>query len=168
MPEMASKVNKIDNVPTGMSKISLREINSDTVRPICRLTVSDHQNKFVAPNSISIAQAHFSKHAWFRAIYADDTPVGFAMLHDEPEKPEYFLWRFMIDAQYQGLGFGRQAIELLIEHVKMRPNATVFLLSVVQEDGGPQQFYEKLGFELTGGFDDGEAIMRLQLTSPNG
>jgi diamine N-acetyltransferase len=52
----------------------------------------------------------------------------------------------------------------LIDHVRTLPNATAFLTSVVQGDGGPQAFYERLGFRLTGEIDDGEAVMRLALT----
>lgn len=143
--------------------VSLKEIDADTVRTICELSVRDDQTKFVAPNAISIAQAHFSDRAWFRSIYAGQTPVGFVMLEDQPEKPEYYLWRFMIDARYQGMGYGRRAIALLIEHVRTRPNATELLTSVVQEPGGPQGFYETLGFELTGKYEDGEAMMSLPL-----
>jgi diamine N-acetyltransferase len=150
-------------VVTRDSKVSLQQITADTVRTICNLAVHPEQQKFVAPNAVSIAQAYFSEHAWFRAIYADDTPVGFAMLHDEPAKPEYFLWRFMIDARYQRMNFGRQAMELIIAHVRTRPNATEFLTSVVQAEGGPQPFYEKVGFQLTGAYEDGEAMMRLGL-----
>jgi diamine N-acetyltransferase len=145
------------------SQVTLREITADTVRAICNLKVNESQQQFVAPNAVSIAQAHFHDSAWFRAIYADDTPVGFAMIDDQPEKPEYFLWRFMIDQRYQRMGFGRKVIELLIAHVRTRPNATEFLTSVVQAEGGPQPFYEKLGFALTGDFEDDEAIMRLAL-----
>lgn len=163
---MTSDVEQTKSTPTAKSQVSLREINADTVRAICRLSVTENQSKFVAPNAVSIAQAHFSKFAWFRAIYADNHPVGFVMLHDEPEKPEYYLWRFMIDVRYQGLAFGRRAIELLIEYVRGRPNAAVLLTSVVQDEGGPQLFYEKLGFELTGDYDDGEAVMKLPLTAP--
>lgn len=144
------------------SAVTLREVTEDTVRDICRLSVREDQQKFVAPNSVSIAQAYFSDFAWFRAIYADKTPVGFLMLEDQPEKPEYYLWRFMIDARYQGMDFGRQAIELLITHVKTRPNATELLTSVLQDEGGPQGFYEKLGFELTGEYEEGEAMLRLR------
>ena len=50
----------------------------------------------VAPNAASLAQAHFSENAWLRAIYADDTLVGFVMLYDAPDEQEYFLWRYMI------------------------------------------------------------------------
>jgi diamine N-acetyltransferase len=149
--------------PSRHSSVSLREITGDTVRTICDLTVLNEQKKFVAPNAVSIAQAYFSKYAWFRAIYAEEAPVGFLMLHDQPEKPEYYLWRFMIDARYQGRGFGRQALALLIQHVKTRPNATELLTSVLQAKGGPQGFYETLGFELTGEYEEGEAVMRLLL-----
>jgi diamine N-acetyltransferase len=71
--------------------ITLRAIDADTVRAICALSVRDDQQGFVAPNAVSIAQAHFSEHAWFRAIHAGEIPVGLVMLHDEPEKPAYFL-----------------------------------------------------------------------------
>lgn len=151
------------NRVTKSSAITLKEITSETVRVICDLSVRDDQIKFVAPNAVSIAQAYFSRHAWFRAIYADDTPVGFLMLEDQPEKPEYYLWRFMIDHRYQGLGFGSRAMGLLIEYVKSRPNATELITSALQEEGGPQGFYEKLGFELTGEYEEGEAILQLRL-----
>ena len=152
-------------VPSPQSEVTLREIDEETVRTVCDLSVRDDQRKFVAPNAVSIAQAYFSKHAWFRAIYADETPVGFLMLEDQPDKPEYYLWRFMIDASYQGMAFGKQAMVLLIEHVKTRPNATELLTSVHQAEGGPQGFYEKLGFRLTGECEEGEAMMRLPLGS---
>lgn len=149
--------------PDRNATVTLREITEETLRDILRLKVAPEQEQFVANNAVSIAQAHFSKHAWFRAIYADETPVGFAMLYDEPEKSEYFLWRFMIDAHYQKLGFGRQALQLVIKHVRTRPNATEFFLSYVPEEGGPKEFYESLGFLHTGEEDDGELVMRLAL-----
>jgi len=146
------------------SVVSLREITGDTVRAICDLSVRDDQKGFVASNAVSIAQAHFSKQAWFRAVYAGETPVGFVMLSDDPKKPEYFLWRLMIDARFQGCGYGRRALELVIEHVRTRPGATELLTSVVQGEGSPQGFYERLGFALTGAREDDEAVMRLPLS----
>jgi diamine N-acetyltransferase len=146
------------------SQVRLVEITADTVKRICALSVSDPQKKFVAPNAVSIAQAHFSEHAWFRAIYAGETPVGFVMLAEMPQKPKYCLWRLMIDAKFQGLGFGRRAMARVIEHVRQCPNATVLFTSVVQAEGGPQGFYETLGFRLTGDYDDGEAVMSLDLS----
>jgi diamine N-acetyltransferase len=145
------------------SKITLREITEETVRTVCDLNVREGQKGFVAPNAVSIAQAHFSDNAWFRAIYADETPIGFIMLHDDPEKEQYFLWRMMIDGRYQGMGFGRRAMEIFIDHVTSRPGARELLTSVVQEEGSAQGFYERLGFKLTGAYEDAEAVMRLPL-----
>jgi diamine N-acetyltransferase len=144
--------------------VTLREITSDTVRAICALEVAPAQRGFVAPNAISIAQAYFAQEvAWFRAIYADDTPVGFVMLEDNAEKQEYFLWRFMIDARYQGYGFGRRALLLVIDHVRTRPGAAALFTSCVPGDGSPCPFYERMGFVPTGEVDDGELVMRLDL-----
>lgn len=144
-------------------KISLRKVTADTVRNVCDLKVHDNQKSFVAPNAVSIAQAYFYNYAWFRAIYADEKPVGFVMLSDKPELPEYYLWRFMIDKRYQKKGYGQQAIKLLIDYIKSRPKADVLWTSVIQSRGGPQKFYEKQGFKLTGEHKEGEALMTLDL-----
>ena len=104
--------------------VTLREITADTVRTICALRVATAQERLVAPNAVSIAQAHFEPAAWFRAIYAGETPVGFAMLFDSTRAvaPEHadtcHLWRFMIAEQHQHLGYGGAALRLLIEAVK--------------------------------------------------
>ncbi len=144
--------------------ISFQEITKETLRPILDLNVAEDQTEFVAPNSVSIAQAHFEpEHAWFRAIYADETPVGFLMLYDNAEKSEYFLWRFMVDTRFQGMGFGKRAIALLVEHVRTRPNARQLLVSCIPGEGSPCPFYERIGFEYTGEVKHGEKYMRLQL-----
>jgi diamine N-acetyltransferase len=145
-------------------EVALREITRDNLGDILKLQVHPSQAGFVATNAVSIAQAHFYPEvAWFRAVYAGDTPVGFVMLEDEPAKPRYYLWRFMIDAAQQGKGFGRRALELVCEHVRSRPGGTVLYLSCVPGDGGPGPFYEKLGFRYTGEEDDGELVMRREL-----
>ena len=150
---------EMQSVDSG-SVVSLREITKETVRGILKLKVAPEQEDFVAPNAVSISQAYFEEAAWFRAIYADDTPVGFVMLYDDSVKPEYMLWRFMIDARFQKFGFGRTALELIIAHVKTRPDATVLFTSCVPGDGSPCPFYEKMGFVDTGEIDDGEKVLR--------
>lgn len=154
--------------------VTLREITKDSVRDFCRMAVGPGQDGLVAPNAISIAQAYFHKEAWFRGIYADGTPVGFAMLEDwsqvEGVETELYegeayvaLWRFMIDAQYQNSGFGAQAMHLLINHVAARPGVMNMLLSFVPRENNPEDFYKRFGFSRTGEEDDGELIMKLPL-----
>jgi diamine N-acetyltransferase len=145
--------------------VSLREVTQETVIQICTLsdTLPEQQQKMVAPNAVSIAQAHFSDKAWFRAIYADEEPVGFIMLYDDVEKPKYYLWRLMIAGPHQAKGYGRRALELLIDYVRTRPAATELRASYVPIEGGAEGFYRKLGFEPTGEVDDGEVVVRLVL-----
>lgn len=146
-----------------MSRVELREINKDTVRDIIRLKVRAEQENFVAPNAVSLAEALFEEKAWYRAIYANDEPVGFLQLFDDDENGIYYLWRFMIAEAHQGKGYGAEAIRLLVDYVKTRPNATELKLSYVPADGGPEQFYLKQGFENTGEVEHGENVMRMSL-----
>ena len=131
--------------------------------------MSEPQTRYVASNAVSIAEAHFHAEAWFRAVYADETPVGFVMLHDENLRPEprerdyYFLWRLMIDARYQRMGFGRRAVELLVAHVRTRPNANTLLTSCLPGEASAQGFYLKLGFTPTGREPGGEVELALRL-----
>jgi diamine N-acetyltransferase len=145
--------------------VSLREITKETLRPFLKMKVAESQEKMVANNAVSIAQAHFEPCAWFRGIYANETPVGFIMLYDDPDEPVYFLWRLLVAEEYQGLGYGRKAIEQLVQYVKTRPSATELKVSYVKElPGNPGPFYEKLGFEYTGEEEGGELVMRLALS----
>ncbi len=146
-------------------KVELREITQDSVRAICDLKVSKEQEQFVAPNSVSIAEAHFSSEAWFRAVYAGETPVGFIMLAKVPREERaslgtHFLWRFMVDERFQGRGYGRRALESVIQCLREKANA--LHTSCREGKGSPKGFYEKMGFKETGKkLNNGEQILRL-------
>ncbi|MEE9441333.1 MAG: GNAT family N-acetyltransferase [candidate division Zixibacteria bacterium] len=143
--------------------ITLREITAESLRSIIDLKVAENQKSFVKPNAVSIAQAYFDKNAWFRAIYDGEAPIGFVMLWLDTEKAEYWLWRFMIDEKFQKKGFGYQAMKIIIEHVRILPNATRFGLTYASGDGDPSQFYAKLGFVETGEWQDDQKVMMLEL-----
>ena len=147
-------------------QVSLREITSQTLLGICILSelMVHPQNTFVAPNVYSIAQAQYHPTAWLRAIYAGSAPVGFIMLDDNADKPEYFLWRFMIAPHFQGHNYGAQAIAELVNYVKTRPCATELMVSYIDHQEGPANFYARQGFQETGEIIDGEVLARLELT----
>ena len=146
-----------------MSEVTLREITRETVVAITALAVAPEQTEVVADNARSIAEAHFQPKAWFRAVYAGEEPVGFVMLYDDPDAARYFLWRFMIAAEHQGKGYGKAALDLLVDYVRSRPTATELQCSYVPGDAGPGAFYAKYGFTETGEVVHGENVISLAL-----
>lgn len=158
----------MSNTPSPPAPVSLREVTADSVRAVCRLVAEPEG--YVAPNAVSIAQAYFHPEAWFRAVYAGDTPVGFVMLEDSsllPDPPaelSVFLWRFMIDVKHKRKGYGRAALRLVIDDLRRRhPTLRRFGTSAVAGADSPRPFYESLGFVFTGEVDDGEEVLVLDL-----
>ena len=153
----------------GAPLVTLQEVTAQTVRAITDLRVSTLQQSYVASNAVSIAQAYFHREAWFRAVFADDTPVGFVMLEDPTQLPDWIgpaqvgLWRFMIDERQQGRGYGRAALRLVIDHARSRPGQTKLRTSCVPGPHSPIGFYERCGFRRTGEFDEDEEILEVPL-----
>ncbi|RFB33010.1 GNAT family N-acetyltransferase [Brevibacillus sp. VP] len=140
-----------------MPDVHFRRINAKTVLEICNMsdTLSQAQRAMVADNAVSIAQAYFSESVWFRAIYADDNAIGFIMLHqgsdydDEIDVHGVYVWRFMIAGPYQGKGYGKQAIEVLVKHLKGK-GINEITTSCESGEGSPMSFYTQLGFTPNG------------------
>ena len=82
--------------------IELREVTRDNLRAVLKLSVAPEQEKFVASNAHSIAEAHFDPNAWFRAIYAGEVPVLLLSFVPGDDGPEGF---------YNRLGFHRTGEE---------------------------------------------------------
>jgi ribosomal protein S18 acetylase RimI-like enzyme len=152
--------------------ISLREITDDNVESVRALRTTPEQEHFVSTVDYSLREAaeHPEGSPWYRAIYADDEPVGFVMLSWDvvPQPPDingpWFLWKLIIDQRYQRLGYGREVVRQVVELIK-REGAAELLTSHVPGEGGPAGFYERLGFVPRGDLDpDGEIILRLPLT----
>lgn len=151
--------------------IHFMRITATTMNQICNLseTLSPIHRHMVADNVRSIAEAHFSESVWMRAIYADQTPVGFIMTHtgsdyeDGIDCPGVFLWRFMIAGPYQGKGYGKLALLKLIQHLKAMGVPLLYTSCEVGE-GSPEGFYRKLGFNPTGGHYGEEIELVLQLS----
>ncbi len=150
--------------------VHFRRITAESVYDVCALseTLKSHQKKHVASNAVSIAQGHFADSAWFRAIYADDTLVGFIMLHfgsdydDDIDVPGPFLWRFMIGGEFQGKGYGKLAMHRLFKQLKAQGYSEL-QTSCSTDDDGPFTFYKSLSFVENGDWFDDEIGLTKQL-----
>jgi diamine N-acetyltransferase len=156
--------------------VTLREITPENETVVRTLRVAPEQEQFVASVTRSLEEAEVTPQArpWYRAIYAGQEPVGFVMLSydvppGDPDQPfRYFLWRLLIDSRHQGRGYGRGAMELVIEHLRDRPDATELVTSVHPGPGSPGPFYRGLGFEPTGEWLEDEEIYQLALKTDPG
>jgi diamine N-acetyltransferase len=151
--------------------VTLREITDDNRVRVEALAVTEVQTSYVAGVADSLVEAAQTPQAapWFRAVYADDDPVGFVMISDgiTVDDPEllgpYYLWRLLIDQRHQGRGYGSAALALVVEHLLTRPDAQVLLTSVVPGPDTPRGFYLGLGFRDTGVDHEGERVLELRL-----
>jgi diamine N-acetyltransferase len=149
--------------------VFLRPITDANREAVEALRVSPAQEQFVSSVAESLVEAAQEPdgRAVFWAVYADETPVGFVMISDEVGSPDYiphYLWKLLIDERYQGQGFGRAALDLIVEYFRGRPSVAEIWTSAGQGDGSPIPFYEHYGFERTGKivFED-EILLRLPL-----
>ena len=155
------------------------KVTGKNVWSILKLSVSQEQESFVAPNDVSIIEAYTAitgnGYAFPFGIYEDDIPVGFLMVgfdaddywEDAPSiaRGNYNLWRLMIDKNYQKKGYGKEAVRLVLEFIKTFPcgKADFCWLSYEPENEVAKRLYHSFGFAETGEMDGDEIIAVLKL-----
>ncbi len=153
--------------------IKLEPINDFNREAVLALSVREDQ-PFVAQNDYSLSEADEANAkapgtARPFAIYADEKIVGFCMLALDPEDENpvdrYCLWRFMIDKNEQGKGYGQAALQEIIEYFKENGVDTIYLSTAPENELG-LHIYHKAGFRETGIIDNGEAVLMRTLKGP--
>lgn len=142
--------------------IALKEIDRSNFFDVIKLSVTDEQREFVATNLFSLAQAKAFPECVCLAIYNEDTLVGFTIYCMDAEDHEYWIYRLMIDTKYQSKGYGKAAMEKLIERIKEDKQHRVIYISFEPENVWAKHLYEKLGFVEDGRVIDGEVVYKLE------
>src|SRR5258706_12762946 len=143
------------------SGVSLREITDQNREAVVALRIAASQEGYVSSVADSLEEARDTPQGnpWYRAIHADDQPVGFVMLswNVTPDPPRiigpWFLWKLLIDERRQGRGYGREAVKLVAE-IARDHGASELLTSYVDGERSPEPFYRKVGFVPTGEQDE--------------
>lgn len=95
-------------------------------------------------------------------IFDGDVLVGFAMygLFQSPQEEQVWLDRLLIDRNFQGSGYGRSAIHLLLSKLFQEYGENRIYLSVYDHNEQAIQLYESIGFYFNGEYDtNGEKVM---------
>ena len=139
--------------------ITLRPITRGNFRTVLDLTLHPGQEKFVAANAVSIANAYVEPTFVPLAVYAGDDLVGFAMYGQHPKTGAWWVIRLMIDRKHQGKGYGRAAMEALIAIMDERVGCEEIVTSFVSANTVAANLCASLGFCPTSEIEDGEPLV---------
>lgn len=151
--------------------LSIRPVTSENRQDILALQVKNEQEHFIETTSQCLQEAD-SLSVWRPVgIYNDNDLIGFAMyglFMDYPPNGRVWLDRFLIGAEYQGQGFGKAALSLLIERLYQEYHYPEIYLSLFSGNNTAEHLYKDFGFTYINEKDTGgEDVMVLNLSSFN-
>lgn len=155
-----------------MAHVDLRDILTDADRAaVLTLERAPGQERFLGSMASHFEDAAAEPRAKPRmwSVHDGDQLVGFVMISDNIEVMEpdllgpYFLWRLLIDAKFQGRGYGAATLDAVVDYLRTRPGADILWTSCGRGEGSPQLFYEHCGFVATGEIKWDETVLRLDL-----
>lgn len=144
--------------------ITLRPITEDNFIDAFNLKLRDGQERFVSHPIRSLAQAYvYRDRCQPFGIYSGETMVGYVMVIYDYDVPEYDIWHMMTDGSQQGNGFGKAALELVLDYIKGKPfgDSGRVALTCNKDNTAALNLYKSFGFELTGSADDDEVELAL-------
>ena len=146
--------------------ISLHQIDENNFTDAFRLQLGERQEKFVSHPIRSLAQAYvYRDQCTPFGIYDGEQMVGYVMVLYDYDVPEYDVWHLMIDRTQQGKGYGRAAMEQVLDCIRKKPFGPSgrVALTCSPENTAALHLYESLGFAPTGNADEDEIELALQL-----
>ena len=149
-----------------MTMLQLRPITKDNWIKAISLKVREDQMNFVASNAVSLAQLNFLDNFYAKGIYLEDEMIGFTLYGIDEDEQQYWIYRMMIDKKFQGKGYGKKAIQLIIDDIRAMREDHHKTISLSYEPGNEvaKYIYSKMGFkEVDGLIVEGEQVARFML-----
>jgi diamine N-acetyltransferase len=140
--------------------MELRDVNADNWRDVVHIKPREDQRRFVASVAYYLILCHYGEEWRPLALYTDDKPVGFAMWAFDTEEESYWIGGLVIGAEHQGKGYGREAMEALLDHLAAQPGYREAALSCDPENTVARRLYASLGFVETDERVDDELVAR--------
>ncbi|UCZ51540.1 GNAT family N-acetyltransferase [Bacillus shivajii] len=150
-----------------MAQISIQELTMKNMYKCLKLKLTEDQVDRIAPNVYSIAESKVDPHFTPYAIHLDEEVIGFVMTENDPneiDERKYWIPRFMIDVSYQRKGYGKEALQQVIDMLKRNEDCHYIGLSTEPDNYSALRFYESLGFVNTGELlEESEVILLLKV-----
>ncbi|EXJ50450.1 MAG: GNAT family N-acetyltransferase [Microbacterium sp. 69-7] len=150
-----------------MTELRLEELSAATIVAVNTMSLKPGQEQYLAPTSYAVAGTVANPStAWQRVVLDGDEVVGFVSANFDPDAlHEHFrsvLWRINVDADDQGRGVGRFAVEQLLEEARSRGMDHVHVI-YEEGQGGPDAFFRRVGFTPVGETEFGEVVAEVRL-----
>lgn len=145
-------------------EISLKPVSSDNWYDCTKLDVTEDQKKvFPAPIVYWIAESKYVTEFQPLAIYYHTEIIGFIVYCNTPDNNgNYWVLALMIDEEYQGKGYGKEALKQLIDLMRGTLNCQRMMIGHRPENIVAGNLYESLGFEkVSNELIDGEVVRAL-------
>lgn len=127
--------------------MEFRKIDKSNYWDCMALTIDESQKYFVADNKQSLVEAAYEDGLYTLGIYHEETMVGFILYDYDDTFPGWSMSRFMIGKQYQGKGFGKQAVLEFIDFFKKNHCANKIYISVSIKNTIARKMYSSIGFK---------------------
>ena len=140
--------------------IDLKAITEENFIDAFALKLAPEQERFVSHPVRSLAQAYvYREQCQPFGIYEGDRMVGYVMVIYDYDIPEYDIWHMMIDRTEQGKGYGKAALDRVLDYIKTKPfgSSERVTLTCNKENLRALNLYKSKGFTETGA-EDGEEI----------
>jgi len=151
-----------DPVPSA-GAVRLQPVTDALRSRIAALELAPGQENLVADNASSLEEADEDEDARPRAVFAGDELVGFLMYDATSDGDNALIYRFMIDRAFQGRGYGKAALQLVLDEIAALDHIRRISICYEPENDGARQLYAKAGFVEDGIDEDGEMIAHLDL-----
>ena len=127
--------------------VKIVELNSENWYECCTLELDETQKDYLEPNSVSIAQSKFEPTLKTFSIQIEDQTVGFLMYNTiEEELGGHWIYRIMVDKNYQKRGVGKQATKLMIDEMSRIPNIKRIVAGYHPENVESHKLWASFGF----------------------
>lgn len=140
--------------------IDLKAITEENFIDAFALKLAPEQERFVSHPVRSLAQAYvYREQCQPFGIYEGDRMVGYVMVIYDYDIPEYDIWHMMIDRTEQGKGYGKAALDRVLDYIKTKPfgSSERVTLTCNKENLRALGLYKSKGFTEAGA-EDGEEI----------
>ena len=144
----------------GEPAVTIRRLEPGEREIALSLRLHPHQHDWVPEVDLSLAlvDRHANSDPWL--FWVGEVAVGFCAVTNGGTTSS--IGGFLVDSEYQGRGYGRAALALVVDETfRSQPKCRRILLTVREGNDPARRLYEGFGFVATDRWHRGERIYSL-------